>query len=129
MENIEFVKGMKILQGSYSKDFTEDELKIWFIQFQDIKSNIFYKAINNIIRKSKYMPSIAELLEECENVKEKNKFEIIEYMKEQNYFKDETEYNKAISWLEKGIIPNWLKEDMKNYNKLYINQKQLKLES
>ena len=128
MTKIDFIKGMKLLQGSYSKDFTEDELQIWYIQFENINTDTFYKAINNIVRTSKFMPSIAEILEKCSEENNTKRFEIIDYMKEQNYFKEETEYNKAITWLEKNIIPEWFKNDMKKYYKKQIEMKeQLKL--
>lgn len=64
MEKIEFARGIKILQSCYSRDFTEDDLKIWYMQFKYEEGEIFYKAINKIIRTEKYMPSIAEILNE-----------------------------------------------------------------
>lgn len=59
-----FVKGMKILQASYSKNFTEDDLKVWYMQFKNENENLFLEAINRIIKKSRYMPSIADILHE-----------------------------------------------------------------
>lgn len=59
-----FVKGMKILQASYSKNFTEDDLKVWYMQFRNENENLFLEAINRIIKKSRYMPSIADILYE-----------------------------------------------------------------
>jgi hypothetical protein len=126
MTQIEFIKGMKLLQGSYSKDFTDDEIAIWFIQFENVKAEDFYKAVNETIRKSKYMPSIAELLEKCEKVKIYKRYEILEIMKENNYFKTPNEYDKAIMWAENETIPKWLKEDMKKFYNNFIAQKEIK---
>jgi hypothetical protein len=32
-------------------------------------------------------------------------------------------YDKAIRWIEKGIIPNWLLEDIKKYEKTLLQLK------
>ena len=118
MSEIEFLKVIKILQASYLKDFDEDAIKIWYIQFKDIKYNILLNAVTSIVRKNKYMPSISEILEECDNASNKVKYDILEKMKKSNYFKTSLEYEKANKWLEKNIIPEWFKNDMK----LYINK-------
>lgn len=118
MSEIEFLKVIKILQASYLKDFDEDTIKIWYIQFKDIKYNILLNAVTSILRKNKYMPSISEILEECDNASNKVKYDILEKMKKSNYFKSSLEYEKATNWLDKNIIPEWLKNDMK----LYINK-------
>ena len=118
MSEIEFLKVIKILQASYLKDFDEDTIKIWYIQFKDIKYNILLNAVTSIVRKNKYMPSISEILEECDNASNKVKYDILEKMKKSNYFKTSLEYEKANKWLEKNIIPEWFKNDMK----LYINK-------
>jgi hypothetical protein len=118
MSEIEFLKVIKILQASYLKDFDEDTIKIWYIQFKDIKYNILLNAVTSIVRKNKYMPSISEILEECDNASNKVKYDILEKMKKSNYFKSSLEYEKANNWLEKNIIPEWFKNDMK----LYINK-------
>lgn len=68
MSKKEFLLGMKILQSSYSKDFTEDDLKIWYMQFKDEDGLTFHKAVKNIIRVSKFMPSIAEILYEMKKI-------------------------------------------------------------
>ena len=64
MEKINFIKIMKILSSSYNKDFTSDDLQIWFLQFKNEDFENTYKAVNNLIRKSKFMPSIADILHE-----------------------------------------------------------------
>lgn len=123
MNEIEFLKGMKILQSSYRQDFSEDDIKIWYMQFNNIPANIFYNAITDIIRTSRYMPSISDILNKCEEVQEKKRFTILEFMKSQNYFKTSQEYDKATQWLNTNIIPGWFKQDMKKYQQLKIENK------
>ena len=64
---------------------------------------------------NKFLPKINELIEECEIVKEEVKFNILEIMKNDGYFKDIKEYEKATNFLKSGIIPKWFANDMNNY--------------
>jgi hypothetical protein len=120
MSEIEFLKVIKILQASYLKDFDEDTIKIWYIQFKDIKYNILFNAVTSIVRKNKYMPSISEILEECDNASNKVKYDILEKMKNSGYFKDISEYDKATKWLESEIIPDWFKEELIKYKDIKL---------
>lgn len=119
MKAIEFTKEMKILAMSYNKDFTEETIALWYEQFKNIKKDNLHKAIQKIILTNKYMPSIAELLEGCKEENKKVKLFTLEKMQLNGYFKNTTEYNKAIKWLEKDITPEWLLNDMKKY---FINE-------
>ena len=89
---------------------------------QEYSYETFKKAVKNIIKTSKFLPKISELVEECENSKEQARFEILEYMNAMGYFKESgyaiSEYEKAIKWLETGIIPKWFKDDMTKYYKM-----------
>lgn len=128
MNIMEFTKIIKLLSIAYNKDFDEDTLKLWYFNFKDIKLDIFAQSVKKIIKENKFMPSIAELLEKCEKSKESIKYNILLTMKQDGYFKDEYEYDKAIKFIEEGIIPNWLKQDMKNYQLNEIENNSLLLE-
>ena len=78
-----------------------------------------------------------ELIEECEKCKSATKTEVIKYMWNTGYFKlsyrpehqlsDEhamRNFNKVIMWLERGLLPDWLQEDI-NYYYLKMNNKAL----
>ena len=119
----EFLKGMKILQSSYRQDFEEEDIKIWYMQFNTVPANIFYTAITDIVRNSRFMPSISDILNKCDEVKEKKRFAILEFMKTKNYFKNSQEYDKATHWLETNMIPSWFVKDMKKYQQLQIENK------
>jgi hypothetical protein len=70
------------------------------------------------------MPSISEILEKSNGIKQKRKYEIIEEMKKDGYFATENEYDKAVKYLECNIIPEWFKDDMKKYNKILLENNQ-----
>lgn len=123
MKQEELVKGLKVLGIAYSKDFTQEECSTYYEFLQEYTYDTFKAAVKNIIKKSKFLPKISELVEECENCKSQVKFEVIEFMNSKGYFKDIREYEKTIMWYSKGITPKWLMEDMKKYYKLMQQDK------
>lgn len=72
MNIMEFTKAMTYLGIAYNKEFTEEQVKVWYTFFNDTKIDDFKKAIKRIINKCKYLPSIAEIKSEIAtlNVKE-----------------------------------------------------------
>lgn len=118
----QFKDSMSYLGIAYGKEFTQQELTVYYDFLKEFSDETLVKAIKNIIKTSKFMPKINELVEECENSKEQARFEILEYMKAMGYFKESgyaiSEYEKAIKWLETGVIPHWFKDDMTKYYKM-----------
>ena len=98
-------------------------------QLNGYSYNLVSKAIDKIISKNKYMPSIAEIIDECESVNVNYLLSIVKVMYDDGYFHKGIErlsdeqasrnYDKTINWLEKGIIPSFLKNDMEEYMKNY----------
>ena len=125
MKPIEFTQQMKILSVSYGKDLDEETVEVWYEYFKSIEKEVFKRALKKIITTSKYMPSISEILEECEKTDKEIKLNVLDQMKERGYFKDVSEYEKTIMWLEKGIVPKWLLEDMRKEYKLLASEKKL----
>lgn len=127
MKQEELVKGLKVLGIAYSKEFTQDECATYYEFLQEYSYETFKAAVKNLIKKTKFLPKISELVEECENCKERTRFEVLEFMKVRGYFKESnysiSEYDKAIRWLEKGVIPEWFKEDLKKYYKMMQQEK------
>ena len=110
---------LKIAYPYYFKELKTEELAGMISMYQDFLLDYneltLNSAIKSIISKSKYMPSINELLEECELCKTTQKNIVIEKMIKAGYFKDSREIEKTYHFLEEGIIPKWLLEDMKKY--------------
>lgn len=130
MNKLEFTKGMKKLSTLYLKDMTEDELIVWYEMLKDVDPIVFDKAITTITKESKFFPSVAGILEKCEEHKVKKSKDyrttILEKMSEDGYFRkgaygdlsidqEERNFKKAVQWLSTGLIPKWFIEDMKRY--------------
>jgi len=134
MEQSKLISGIiakfKIAYPYYFKTLTTEEVVGMFNMYQSqivgYKPEIIIGAIDEIIKKSKFMPSIAEILEECESQLKNYSYAISEKMKDDGYFKrgsygelDKNQelrnYEKATLWLSKKIIPQWLLKDMMAY--------------
>lgn len=134
MEQSKLISGMilklKVAYPYFFKDLEDEEFvaltKMYQEQIIGYTPEIVLKAIDEIIRTSKFMPSIAEILDKCDSSAKTYSYDILEKMKNDGYFKrgiygelDDTHatrnYEKATMWLSKGIIPQWLLEDMMSY--------------
>lgn len=135
MRKEEFIKGLKFLGLAYNKEFDEQQAMVWYDFFKETDYEDFRNAVKRIIPIKQFMPSIAELKEECEKVRNTKAFGILEVMKQDGYFKkgkfgelDEVQqfrnYEKANMWLRTEKMPAWFKEDMKKYEE-QLNQKQI----
>lgn len=124
MTQEELVKGLKVLGIAYSKEFTKEECSTYYEFLQEYTYETFKIAVKNIIKKSKFIPKISDLVEECENQRKLTRHEILDFMQLKGYFKNPVEYEKASKWLERGIIPEWFRNDMKKYYAM-MNQDKL----
>lgn len=124
MEKIEFVKGMSYLGIAVGKEYTQEECDVFYDFLKDYNYKVFIQAIKNRIKKASFPPKINELIEECNLCDNNFKFIVIEFMKESGYFKVVSEYDKAMMFVKRGIVPEWLKEDINKYFKM-MNLKQI----
>lgn len=134
MEQSKLISGvmakLRIAYPYYFKDLDEELIlgmvKVYQEQLVGYTPEIVLKAIDEIIKTSKFMPSIAEILERCDSQVKTYSYDILKIMLEDGYFKRGAygeldnihatrNYEKATMWLSKGIIPEWLLEDMKKY--------------
>lgn len=121
---------LKIAYQYYFKDLTDEEfvglVNMYQEQIVGYRPEVILKSVNDIISKSKFMPSVAEILENCSNKEDEYKNEILKKMYDDGYFKRSVvgelddnhairNYEKSLSFMKNGIIPNWLLEDMKKY--------------
>ena len=139
MTRLSFIKCMKFLNACYSKKVEQDQLESWYEYFSDISYVTLYNAIKEIVVESKFFPTAPQLKEKCKEINQKNILTILDRMKESGYFKKGVEelsdsqalrnYEKTLMWLEEGNLPEFLKNDIKefiNSNK-QIEQKDKKL--
>ena len=144
MKQEEFIKALTYLGLAYGKEYNSMESQQIYDFLCEYNYETFTKAVKNIIRTSKFAPKISDLIEECEKCKSSVRFEVIEYMKECGYFYlsyrpehklDEAQamrnYLKVKTFVERGIIPDWLQEDMNQYyqkmNKIRLENKSQQL--
>lgn len=120
---------LKIAYPYYFKELTQEEIILLTQMYQDqlkaYSNQTLINAVDEIIKTSKFMPTISEIVESCEKNKVIRRNEVIEKMKLDGYFKNANEIEKVYHFLEVGIIPTWLKEDMKKYvnqNSLLVNR-------
>ena len=118
---------MIYLGTAYNKEYDKAFIQIWYEYFKNIDYSLLMKAIKRFVAKSKYPPSIADLLSECVEAEKEIRVAIIDKMKEAGYFKrsvageqnqleEESDYMKAIAFVTAlDHIPTWLEEDMKQY--------------
>lgn len=115
MSKEELIKGLKYLGTVYGKEYTSLECEIHYDFLKDYEYKVFIQAVKKIIRTSKFLPKITDLVDECENSGEEFKVAILEYMRVQGYFKNADEYEKAVNFIKRDNIPSWFKNDMDEY--------------
>ena len=143
MTTLEFISGMKKLGSFYFKELTNEQISLWYEMFQDVSVDVFNQAIKEISRESKFMPNANELFNKCAQLNKNNLLDLVKFMYDDGYFHRGVErlsdeqasrnLDKTMMWLEKGIIPSFLKEDMQEYMKKYKqsqiqDQERLKIE-
>lgn len=132
MTLLQFSKGMKLLSDSYRKQVSQETIVVWYDLLKDIPYGTFLESIKSLMVKSKFFPSVAEILEESKSINKSYLLFIAELMYKDGYFHKGVErlsdehalrnYEKSTMWLEKGIIPEFLKEDMNVYINKFDNR-------
>lgn len=132
MEQLNFSKIVNVLRIAYPYYFKdmEKESTIMFNQLYYSKLKrydyvVVSNAINNIIENSEFMPTIAEIIAECDKETRKLYKIKIDKMYSNGYFKTDQEYGKALQWLfeDKPIVPSWLLEEIKGYEEKLLTSK------
>lgn len=115
------IKTLEVAYPYYFKDLSKDNavafMQLYYSNLKKYRYEIGAKAINNIITTHDFMPSLAEVLKECDKQSKYYYKETLEAMYKQGYFKTDEEYGKAVMWLleEKPLIPEWLKKDIDKF--------------
>lgn len=129
MTKEEFKDSISYLGMAYSKEFSQEELELYYDFLKDYKDETLVKAIKNIIKKSKFLPKINELIDECNKCKQNIKYEVVEFMLKSGYFKkgdyeeldfgqELRNYEKTKKFINENNVPEWLQEDINYYYKL-----------
>lgn len=113
-----------MLEGNYPSLQKQEDM-IYLSILQEYKFNTMSEAIKNIIKREKFPPNIAKILEEYERVEASKVLIVIKAMNDAGLFYHPTEYDKAMRWAQKGFLPEWFKQMMRDF----LNNKNNKLEN
>lgn len=113
-----------------AKDECAAFIRLYTKKLSKYEPEVVVSAVDSIIETSKYMPSLSEVIEKCENQRRILYKQKIDLMYKNGYFKTDEEYGKALMWLfeEKPTIPAWLKADMNKYQSNLLERKEEKNE-
>lgn len=123
MTEQELIKGLAYLGMAYGKEYSKMECEQHYDFLKEYSYETFVTAIKNIIKTSTFIPKISDLINACESAKTTTRFDVIEYMYKVGYFKHPKEYEKTTLFMEKGIVPKWLQDDINKYYKQMINNR------
>lgn len=126
MSKEEFAKAMLYLGTTYGKEISKGQMQIWYEHFMNIQYDGLIRAIKQLAVTNKFMPSVAELIEGCENSELSYRHEIVDKMYHEGYFhwcvtgkQDDMEalsdYEKAKGMIIKRFLPDWFEKDMIKY--------------
>lgn len=112
------VNALKIAYPYYFKDLSQEDstmfLQLYYNKLKKYRYEIVAKAVDNIITTHNFMPTLAEVITECDKECRNYYKDILQLMYSKGYFKTDEEYGKAVMWLleEKPLIPEWLEKDI-----------------
>lgn len=109
----------RLLEGNFLKVKEQDD-EIYVAMLSEYDFEKMQTAVKNFILKSKFPPTIADLVEEYKKLKDSRQIEIVNQMKFAGIFRDNTEYEKALSMVERGIIPDWFQKMMDEFRNNYL---------
>ena len=115
------VKNLEVAYPYYFKDLSKENavafLKLYYDNLKKYRYEVVAMAFKNIITTHDFMPSLAEVIKECDIETKWYYREQIKEMYKQGYFKTDEEYGKAMMWLleEKPILPEWLRQDVDKF--------------
>ena len=61
MTKEEFLKGITLLTTAYNKEFTVEQIEVWYSMLHEYSVSQFSKAIQDLIKTEEYLPSIAHI--------------------------------------------------------------------
>lgn len=134
MKMEEFIKVISYLGMAYGKEYSQAETQQMYEFLKEYNYQTMIDAVKSLIRTSKFVPKIADIIEACENNRSSQRVEVVKYMMDSGYFKfspygeitDEhalRNYDKAMRYLETNNVPDWFQEDLNHYYKLMQQEK------
>lgn len=69
MNKEKFLKIMTYMGIAYNKEFTKEQLEVWYSFLKEYNDNELNNAVKNLINTEKYLPSIAQVKQEIAKTK------------------------------------------------------------
>lgn len=116
-------KVFKLAYPYYFKDLKEEDskmfLQLYYSKLKEYRYEIVAKAVDNLITTHDFMPTLSEVIKECDKQSKIYYKNILNEMYKENLFTSDEEYGKAIMWLleDKPLIPGWLKTEIEIFIK------------
>lgn len=60
----EFIEGIKRIQDAYNTTFNVEKLQLWWNKLQFMNGKAYLDKIDRLITMNKYMPNIAEIIDD-----------------------------------------------------------------
>lgn len=67
MTKKEFLEGITLLGVAYDKEFTKEQIEVWYSMLGGYSKNQFRNAIKELIKTEKYLPTIADITKQIAN--------------------------------------------------------------
>lgn len=64
MNKQEFYEGIKKIENAYNTKFERDKLNLWYSKLKEMEYQEYIDRIDELITTKKYIPNIAEILDE-----------------------------------------------------------------
>lgn len=81
MTQSEFIEATNRIEQYYDKEYTNEQRKIMFEELKDINIERYRKAVTIVIRNSKFLPKIADIIQANTEIKDIQNTEDVEKVK------------------------------------------------
>ena len=122
MNKKEFSEIISLMQIAYNKQYSKEEIEVMYDLLKDFEYNTLKVAIKKLITISRYVPNVSQIISEYKQIKRDEGYNKILKARELGNIKTNEELDKAMKWLDKGIVPDWLD---KNLQEMPMNENEL----
>lgn len=112
MNKKEFSEIISLIQIAYNKQYLKEEIEVMYDLLKDFEYNTLKIAIKKLIATSRYVPNVSQIISEYKQIKRDEGYNKILKARELGNIKTNEELDKAMKWLDKGIVPDWLDKDL-----------------
>ena len=112
MNKKEFSEIISLIQIAYNKQYSKEEIEVMYDLLENFEYNTLKIAIKRLITTSRYVPNVSQIISEYKQIKRDEGYNKIMKARELGNIKTNEELDKAMKWLDKGIVHDWLDKDL-----------------